>query len=115
VQPSETFLLGGELPVRRLGYGTAQLTGPGYWGPRGAARDAVAVLVEPGVPVAGALAAARELRAESGPARVVETVRRSGKFGAQLGRLEAAGFSAFVVVSLTDGAVVRGELRTLGS
>ncbi len=79
------------------------------------ARDAVAVLVEPGVPVAAALAAARELRAEFGPGRVVETVRRSGKFGAQLGRLEAAGFSAFVVVSLTDGAVVRGELRALGS
>ncbi|MEU6015622.1 aldo/keto reductase [Streptomyces sp. NPDC047515] len=46
------FLLGGELPVRRLGYGTAQLTGPGYWGPRGARRDAVTVLraaVEQGV------------------------------------------------------------------
>ncbi|QNP69499.1 aldo/keto reductase [Streptomyces roseirectus] len=39
-------------PVRRLGFGTAQLTGPGYWGPRGDARDAVAVLrraVERGV------------------------------------------------------------------
>lgn len=48
----QTFALGGELPVRRLGYGTAQLTGPGYWGPRGDARDAVAVLrraVERGV------------------------------------------------------------------
>ncbi|GHE79124.1 oxidoreductase [Streptomyces spiralis] len=48
----ETVTLGGELPVRRLGYGTAQLTGPGYWGPRGAAGDAVAVLrraVERGV------------------------------------------------------------------
>ncbi|WP_406253205.1 aldo/keto reductase [Streptomyces atratus] len=48
----ETFLLGGELPVRRLGYGTAQLTGPGYWGPRGERQDAVAVLraaVEQGV------------------------------------------------------------------
>ncbi|MFE9171292.1 aldo/keto reductase [Streptomyces kebangsaanensis] len=46
------FALGGDLPVRRLGYGTAQLTGPGYWGPRGDARDAVAVLrraVERGV------------------------------------------------------------------
>src|SRR5690348_15749833 len=41
---SENFVLGGELPVRRLGFGTAQLTGPGYWGPRGDARDAVAVL-----------------------------------------------------------------------
>ncbi|MCX5504041.1 aldo/keto reductase [Streptomyces sp. NBC_00053] len=48
----ETFLLGGEVPVRRLGYGTAQLTGPGYWGPRGEREDAVAVLraaVEQGV------------------------------------------------------------------
>ena len=48
---SETFLLGG-VPVRRLGYGTAQLTGPGYWGPRGPRADAVAVLrraVERGV------------------------------------------------------------------
>ncbi|MFF2013649.1 aldo/keto reductase [Streptomyces sp. NPDC058195] len=50
--PDETFLLGGELPVRRLGYGTAQLTGPGYWGPRGERGAAVAVLraaVEQGV------------------------------------------------------------------
>ncbi|MFI6645010.1 aldo/keto reductase [Streptomyces sp. NPDC050504] len=49
---SETFLLGGDLPVRRLGFGTAQLTGPGYWGPRGERADAVAVLrraVERGV------------------------------------------------------------------
>ncbi|MFJ5268676.1 aldo/keto reductase [Streptomyces sp. NPDC088358] len=49
---AQRFTLGGELPVRRLGYGTAQLTGPGYWGPRGDARDAVAVLrraVERGV------------------------------------------------------------------
>ncbi|MFE7354550.1 aldo/keto reductase [Streptomyces sp. NPDC057543] len=48
----DVFLLGGELPVRRLGYGTAQLTGPGYWGPRGERQEAVAVLraaVEQGV------------------------------------------------------------------
>ncbi|MFE2092296.1 aldo/keto reductase [Streptomyces sp. NPDC057580] len=48
----DSFLLGGELPVRRLGFGTAQLTGPGYWGPRGTRQDAVAVLrqaVERGV------------------------------------------------------------------
>ncbi len=41
---SERFTIGGELPVRRLGYGTVQLTGPGYWGPRGDPADAVAVL-----------------------------------------------------------------------
>jgi histidyl-tRNA synthetase len=45
---------------------------------------------------------------------VVETVRRSGKFGAQIRRLEAAGFTGFVLVSVEDGAVVRGELRALG-
>ena len=41
---SESFTIGGELPVRRLGYGTVQLTGPGCWGPRGDPDDAVAVL-----------------------------------------------------------------------
>ncbi|GAA0458291.1 aldo/keto reductase [Streptomyces olivaceiscleroticus] len=50
---SEIFSLGGELPLRRLGYGTAQLAGPGYWGPRHAdPQEAVAVLrraVERGV------------------------------------------------------------------
>jgi histidyl-tRNA synthetase len=78
-------------------------------------RDAVAVLVEPDVPLADALEVARELRSVSDPVRVVETVRRSGKFGAQLRRLEAAGFSGFVLVSVADGAVVRGELRALGA
>ena len=78
-----------------------------------AARDAVAVLVEPDVAVADALAVAREVRAEQ-PGVVVETVRRSGKFGAQLKRLEGAGFRAFVLVSTADGDAVRAELRGLG-
>ncbi len=74
-------------------------------------RDAVAVLVEGDVPVADAVAVAREMR---GPGRVVETVRRSGKFGAQLTRLETAGFSGFVLVRSENGVTVRGELRALG-
>jgi histidyl-tRNA synthetase len=74
-------------------------------------RDAVAVLVEADVPVADALAVAREMR-ESG--QVVETVRRSGKFGAQLTRLAAAGFRGFVLVRSENGVTVRGELRGLG-
>jgi histidyl-tRNA synthetase len=77
-------------------------------------RDAVALLVEDEVPVADALEVARELRGVYGPGRVVATVRRSGKFGAQLRRLEGAGFSAFVLVRVKDGAVVRGEQRELG-
>ncbi len=82
-------------------------------------RDAVAVLVEGDVPVADALAVAREMRelsgvsGASGSGRVVEVVRRSGKFGAQLKRLEAAGFGGFVVVRVEDGVLVRGELRGL--
>jgi len=74
-------------------------------------RDAIAVLVEPDVPAADALEVARELR---GAYPVVETVRRSGKFGAQAKRLETAGFTGFVLVSIEDGTVVRGELRALG-
>jgi histidyl-tRNA synthetase len=77
------------------------------------ARDAVAVLVEGDVPVADALAAAREMRAAAGAGQVVETVRRSGKLGAQLKRLEAAGFTGFVLLRAEDGAVVRGDLRPL--
>ncbi|HSZ28758.1 MAG TPA: ATP phosphoribosyltransferase regulatory subunit, partial [Pseudonocardiaceae bacterium] len=77
-------------------------------------RDAVAVLVETDVPVADALCVARELRLVPGDSRVVETVRRSGKFGAQLKRLEGAGFGSFVLVRVEDGVVVRGELRALG-
>jgi histidyl-tRNA synthetase len=82
---------------------------------RKVARDAVAVLVEADVPVPDAVEVARELRGVSWPGRVVETVRRSGKFGAQLKRLEAAGFTGFVLVRLEDGAIVRGELRALGA
>ena len=80
------------------------------------ARDAVALLVEGEVPVADAVAVARELRTGPESLRVVETVRRSGKFGAQLKRLEAAGFTGFVLVKFEseDGVIVRGELRTLG-
>jgi histidyl-tRNA synthetase len=74
-------------------------------------RDALAVLVEAGVPVADALAVARELR---GAGRVVETVRRSGKFGAQLKRLAAAGFAEFLVVRQEDGVTVRSQVRALG-
>jgi histidyl-tRNA synthetase len=79
-------------------------------------RDAIAVLVEADVPVPDAVAVARETREQAGPGRAVETVRRSGKFGAQLKRLEAAGFTGFVLVKSESesGAIVRGELRALG-
>jgi histidyl-tRNA synthetase len=81
---------------------------------RRTSRDALAVLVEADVPVADALEVARELRGAAGPGQVVETVRRSGKFGAQLNRLEAAGFTRFVLVRSVDGTIVRAEARSLG-
>jgi histidyl-tRNA synthetase len=74
-------------------------------------RAATAVLVEGDVPLADALEVARELRADG---LVVETVRRSGKFGAQLKRLEGAGFARFLLVRPENGGTVRGELRELG-
>ena len=77
-------------------------------------RDAIAVLVEADVPAPDAVAVARETREQAEPGRVVETVRRSGKFGAQLKRLEAAGFTGFVLVRSEDGVIVRGEERALG-
>ncbi|MFD9302268.1 aldo/keto reductase [Streptomyces sp. NPDC060048] len=48
----DTFLLGGDLPVRRLGLGTGGLVGAGYWGPRAGRAEARALLraaVEGGV------------------------------------------------------------------
>ncbi|WP_432563036.1 aldo/keto reductase [Kineococcus sp. SYSU DK003] len=38
------FLIGGDLPVNRLGYGTMQLPGPGAWGPPRDRAAAIAVL-----------------------------------------------------------------------
>ncbi|MET9696597.1 aldo/keto reductase [Streptomyces sp. NPDC006529] len=46
------FSLGGDLPVRRLGFGTGGLVGPGYWGTRGdrgAARELLRAAVAGGV------------------------------------------------------------------
>jgi pyridoxine 4-dehydrogenase len=51
-QLSDTFPLGGDLPVHRLGYGAMQLTGPGVWGEPADRAGAVRVVrsaVEQGV------------------------------------------------------------------
>jgi histidyl-tRNA synthetase len=73
-------------------------------------RDAVAVLTEPDVHPADALAAARRLRAQG---RVTEVIRRSGKLSAQLTRLEGAGFSAFLHLRGNDDAT-DAQPRPLG-
>ncbi|MGY1985261.1 aldo/keto reductase [Blastococcus sp. SYSU DS0669] len=51
-QLSDTFTIGGDLPVHRLGYGAMQLPGPGVWGEpadRAAAVRVVRAAVEQGV------------------------------------------------------------------
>jgi histidyl-tRNA synthetase len=72
-------------------------------------RNAVAVLAEPGVHPADALAAARDLR---GQGRVTEVIRRSGKLPAQLTRLEAAGFTSYLLMREDDTA--KPQPRPLG-
>lgn len=44
VEQSGTFEIGGEMTVRRLGYGTMQLTGQGVWGPPRDRDEALRVL-----------------------------------------------------------------------
>ena len=49
---SDTFALGGDLPVHRLGYGAMQITGPGVWGEPADRPGALAVVraaIEQGV------------------------------------------------------------------
>jgi histidyl-tRNA synthetase len=73
------------------------------------AREAVAVLYESDTPAGTVLAVARSLRAGG---RTVSPVRRSGKFGAQLTRLEEWGYTSFV--HLRAGSAEAGEERRLG-
>ena len=42
--PGGSFLLGGDLPVARLGFGAMRITGPGIWGPPADRAEALAVL-----------------------------------------------------------------------
>ncbi|HEX4018785.1 MAG TPA: aldo/keto reductase family oxidoreductase [Frankiaceae bacterium] len=44
--PGGTFVMGGDLPVTRVGYGAMQLAGPGVFGPPADRDEAVAVLRE---------------------------------------------------------------------
>ena len=73
-------------------------------------RDAVALLADSQVPVPDVMAAARRLRSGG---RAVETVRGSGKFSAQLSRLERAGFSSFIRLRTENGRTVLADERAL--
>ncbi|GAA2967302.1 histidyl-tRNA synthetase [Actinokineospora diospyrosa] len=70
-------------------------------------RAAVAVLYEADVPLSVVTGTARELRRDG---RTVSPVRRRGKFGAQLGKLQDWGFTSIVHLKDADGP---GEERPL--
>ncbi len=74
------------------------------------ARNAVAVLADPDVHPADALAAARRLRDRG---QVTEVIRRSGKLPNQLTRLEAAGFTSFLHLRADEDAT-DAQPRALG-
>jgi histidyl-tRNA synthetase len=75
-------------------------------------RDNLAVLYDNEVPITDALALARDLRSAG---RSVSVLRRSGKFGAQLGRLETWGFTSFMYLRAGHDLTVHPEERSLGS
>jgi histidyl-tRNA synthetase len=79
---------------------------------RSARRDTIALLAEADVPAIEVLATARALRQQG---QAIEIVRRSGKFGAQLTRLEASGLTGFVHLRNDNGTIARGEIRALGA
>jgi histidyl-tRNA synthetase len=79
---------------------------------RGTRRDTVALLTEADVPTIEILATARALRNQG---QAIETIRRSGKFGAQLTRLEGSGFTAFIHLRNDNGVIARSETRPLGA
>lgn len=85
------LIVGGDLEVRRLGFGTGQLTGTGYWGPRGHATDAIAVL----------------RRAVELGATLVDTADNYGPWLAEELVAEALHPYAADVVVATKGGVVR--------
>lgn len=73
--------------------------------------ERLAVLFESDVPVERALAVARRLRAERDA--VVSPIRRSGKFPAQLTRLEGWGFTGFLSVKADQDLTELPDVRPL--
>ncbi|MGH8952972.1 MAG: histidine--tRNA ligase [Acidimicrobiia bacterium] len=72
---------------------------------------ATAILYDSDVPMTRILATARGLRADG---QRVAIIGRSGKFGAQLARLESWGFTALVHLRVDDNSAVRPPMRPLG-
>ncbi|MGH3931468.1 MAG: histidine--tRNA ligase, partial [Pseudonocardiaceae bacterium] len=73
-------------------------------------QDAIAVLYDSDVPMTRVLAIARGLRTDG---QRVAVIGRSGKFGAQLARLESWGFTALVHLRVDDSEVPP-PMRSLG-
>ncbi|EWC61680.1 Histidyl-tRNA synthetase [Actinokineospora spheciospongiae] len=98
--------LGKDVPACGFSIGFERIVDLIDAGPRTAA---VAVLYEADVPLTRVTSLARQLRAEG---TAVSPVRRRGKFGAQLGRLQEWGFTSFAHLRADTGDTP--ELRALG-
>jgi histidyl-tRNA synthetase len=101
--------LGTEVPACGFSIGFERIVDLVATGP---APERVAVLYEADVPVCEALTVARRLREDRGA--VVSSVRRSGKFAAQLARLEGWGFTAFLPLKPGQDVAEISDLRPLG-
>lgn len=74
--------------------------------------EAVVLLYDTDVPVSRALATARRLRTDE---QRVATIRRNGKFGAQLTRLASWGFTGLVHLRANDDSTAHPLIRPLTS
>lgn len=100
--------LGREVPACGFSIGFERIVDLLHEAPQ---REAVAVLIEADVTPERALTVARVLREGS---RQVSVIRRAGKFGAQMGRLQEWGFTSFVHLRANqDGTELPAE-RALG-
>lgn len=72
--------------------------------------ETVALLYEPDLPISAVQRCARQLRDEG---RSAAPVRRNGKFGAQLGRLQEQRFASFIHLRSSDDVQMRPEERLL--
>src|SRR5260370_1233158 len=111
---SGTFLLGGDLPVHRLGFGAMRLTGKGIWGEPRDRREAIAVLrraVELGVNLIDTADSYGPEVSERLIAEALYPHRPAARGCARPLRARAAGLPAVVSARCRGGAARRGAPR----
>ena len=108
VAPTDTFSIGGNLPVHRLGYGAMQLPGPGVWGEPADPENARRVLraaVEQAPPLYDDVAASLGSSAADRLRRVTLPLLAPG--------LGAGAALVFLAVCATDGTLLHANRSAL--